>query len=239
MRERIMLKISGEQLGSTEYNFDNTSATRICEVIESIAENGYSVACIVGGGNIVRGEKLAKNGFNNQVVADQMGMLATLQNGLFLNETLNSRGKVKSSLFSNIEASTIAERFSYRRVDKLLAIGRIVLIGGGLGKPGFTTDTAVVAQAFELHCGTIVKTTKVDGVYSADPLQVPNAKRFEHINYDDVLANPDIQVMDKAAIAFASAHGQKLAICKPDPESVLSVLKGETHLGTIISGNVK
>ena len=97
-----MVKVSGEQLGSDEYNFDMREAVKVCEVLEALSREGYQVACVMGGGNIVRGNKLHKNGFTNQVIADQMGMLATVQNGLFLNEALNQRGQVESRLFSNI-----------------------------------------------------------------------------------------------------------------------------------------
>lgn len=232
---RIMLKISGEQLGSEEYNFDIGRATKVCEVIEALIENGYQIACVMGGGNIVRGQKLHKNGFTNQVIADQMGMLATVQNGLFLKEVLDQRGKVQGRLFSNIPVESLAERFTYQRAIKYMQRERAVLIAGGVGKPGFTTDTGVVAQAFELHCSAVVKTTKVDGIYDKNPTEHKDTKRYTHLSFNEALANPEIQVMDRAAMAFAADKGIKIAICQPDPKTVLDLLQGDTSKGTIVS----
>jgi uridylate kinase len=235
MEKRLMLKVSGEQLGSVENNFDPERADKVCEVIESLIQNDYKVACVMGGGNIVRGASLHKNGFKNQVIADQMGMLATVQNGLFLNESLYQRGIAEGRLFSNIPVESIAERFSYQRAMKYMNLGRVVLIAGGVGKPGFTTDTGTVAQAFELHCDTVVKTTKVDGIYDKDPHKDPTAIRFERISYNEVLANPDIQVMDRAAMALAAENEMTLAVCKLEPQTVLDLLGGDTSKGTIVS----
>lgn len=234
MEKRIMLKVSGEQLGSDEYNFDLSRAEKVCEVIEAIIEAGYQLAVVMGGGNIVRGNKLHKNGFTNQVIADQMGMLATVQNGLFLNEVLHQRGKVQGRLFSNIPVESLAERFSYQRAAKYLDRGTVVLIAGGLGKPGFTTDTGVVAQAFELHCSAVIKTTKVDGIYNKDPAEHPDAIRYTNLSFDEALANQEIQVMDRAALAFAADKGINLAICQPEPKKVLAVLSGDTTAGTLV-----
>jgi uridylate kinase len=189
----------------------------------------------MGGGNIVRGQKLHKNGFTNQVIADQMGMLATVQNGLFLNEVLRQRGIVQGRLFSNIPVESLAERFTYQRAVKYMNKGRVVLIAGGVGKPGFTTDTGVVAQAFELHCESVIKTTKVDGIYDEDPAINPNANRYERLTFNEALENQKIQVMDRAALAFAADKGISLAICQPVPETVLAVLGGDTSKGTIVS----
>lgn len=235
MSKRIMLKVSGEQLGSDELNFDFNGAQKVSEVIESLHAAGYEVAVVMGGGNIVRGQKLHSNGFTNQVIADQMGMLATLQNGLFLGETLQQRNKVKSRLYSNVPAEGLAARFDYRRAVRQLGEGIIVLIAGGIGKPGFTTDTGVVAQAFELHCDTVVKATKVDGVYDKDPHEHTNAKRYERLSYAEVLANPDIQVMDQSAFSFAAEKGIRIAVCRPIAEHVLAILNDDTRVGTIVS----
>lgn len=233
--KRIMLKISGEQLGSEEYNFDIKKASEVCRVIESLLENKYQIACVMGGGNIVRGQKLHKNGFTNLVIADQMGMLATVQNGLFLKEVLDQRGLVQARLFSNIPVESLAERFTYQRAIKYMNKGRVVLIAGGVGKPGFTTDTGVVAQAFELHCSAVIKTTKVDGIYDKNPSVHLDAKKYDNITFNDALANQEIQVMDRAALAFAADKAIKIAVCQPDPQIVLDLLKGDTSKGTIVS----
>lgn len=235
MARRIMLKVSGEQLGSEEYNFDMAQAQKVCEIIEALTGAGYAVACVMGGGNIIRGQKLHKNGFRNEVVADQMGMLATVQNGLFLAEVLRGRQTVEPRLLSNIHVETLVENFSYQRASKFLDENKVVLIAGGLGKPGFTTDTGVVAQAFELHCETVVKTTKVDGIYDRDPLKFPDAQRFEQLSYAEAVAKKDIAVMDNAAMALAGDKGIRIAICKPEAAAVLALLEGNTSYGTIVS----
>lgn len=229
-----MIKISGEQLGSEEYNFDMNMAEQLCLVLEGLNKHGYQIACVMGGGNIVRGNKLHRNGFTNQVIADQMGMLATVQNGLFLNEALNQRGLVEARLFSNIPVESLAERFSYKRADKYLKDHKVILIAGGLGKPGFTTDTAVVAQAFELHCQTVIKTTKVNGIYTKDPEKDPSATKYDKITYSEALANPDIKVMDKAAMALASDKDITIGICRPELNDLLELLEGNTLNGSLV-----
>jgi uridylate kinase len=234
MSKRIMLKVSGEQLGSDEYTFDMQYANRVTSVIKALYENGYNVACVMGGGNVVRGNKLHANGFTNQVIADQMGMLATVQNGLFLAETLKQTGINNVYLFSNIPVESVCERFSYKRADSQLDAGSVVLIAGGLGKPGFTTDTGVVAQAFELHCPIVIKTTKVDGVYTDDPATNPGAERLATVTYKEALSNEKIQVMDKAALALAADKKIVIGICQPEPEKVLALLNGDTTHGTLV-----
>jgi len=119
MEKRIIIKISGEQLGSDEYNFDISMASKLAEILETLISNGYQIACVMGGGNIIRGNKLHKNGFSNNVIADQMGMMATVQNGLFLNEVITQREIVQSRLFSNIPVESLCERFSYQRAMKI------------------------------------------------------------------------------------------------------------------------
>lgn len=235
VQQRVMLKISGEQLGSDEYTFDLNYATRVASVVVALQEAGHKVACVMGGGNVVRGSKLHANGFTNQVIADQMGMLATVQNGLFLAETLKQQGLNNIRLYSNIPVESVCERFSYQNAEVLLSNGGVVLIAGGLGKPGFTTDTGVVAQAFELHCPIVIKTTKVDGVYDKDPEHHSDAVRYERIAYSDVLANEHIAVMDKAAMAFAADKAITIGICQPNPQDVLALLGGDTSRGTLVS----
>ena len=232
---RVMLKVSGEQLGSEQYKFDIERAEGMCEIIENLIQNNYQVACVMGGGNIVRGPQLQSNGFNNAIVADQMGMLATIQNGLFLTEVLNQRGKVEGRLFSNVAVDNLAESFSYKRAMKYMYMGKVVLVAGGVGKPGFSTDTGVIAQAFELHCPTVIKATKVDGIYDKDPAKYPDARRYEHLSYEEVANNEQIKVMDRAALSLAADKSIKVAVCSATPEAVLATLNGDTSQGSIIS----
>jgi uridylate kinase len=232
---RVILKVSGEQLGSDEYNFDLLRAEKVAEVLEALVGAGHKVACVMGGGNIVRGGKLHENGFTNQVIADQMGMLATVQNGLFLNEVLAQRGTIQARLFSNIPVESVAERFSYQRAMKYMEAGKAVLIAGGLGKPGFTTDTGVVAQAHELHCDMVIKTTKVDGIYDKDPNKHQDAVRIERLTHGEAVANTEINVMDNAAMALAGDKGISIGVCALEPSAVLALLGGDTGAGTIVS----
>lgn len=231
---RVMLKVSGEQLGSEENNFDMDRAIRVCAVIERLRKEAYEVACVVGGGNVIRGQALYANGFRNRTLADHMGMLATVQNGLFLGEVLDQRGLVDPVVMSNIRVDSLVEPFSYRRAMKTLKAGRALIIAGGTGKPGFTTDTGVVVAASELHCETVVKTTKVDGVYDRDPARFHDARRFARIALTDALTNPEINVMDNAALAMANDHGLRIAVCLPDPDDVVAVLGGDTERGTLV-----
>jgi uridylate kinase len=163
-----------------------------------------------------------------------MGMLATIQNGLFLAEILKQQGMAHAYLFTNLPVESISERFSYKRAESHLERGGIVLIGGGLGKPGFTTDTAVVAQAFELGCETVVKTTKVDGVYNKDPEQFKDATKYAKLSFKEALSNEGVQVMDRAALALAADKNIKIAISQPDPDKVLTLLGGDTSFGTLV-----
>lgn len=233
--KRVMIKVSGEQLGSDNYNFDIERAIKVCEIIEALHSNGYQIACVMGGGNIVRGPKLQKNGFENAIIADQMGMLATIQNGLFLTEILNQRKNVEGRLFSNIPVENLAESFSYKRAMSYMEQGKIVLIAGGIGKPGFSTDTGVVAQAFELHCPTVIKATKVDGIYDKDPITNNDARRYEHLSFDEAMDNREVKVMDRAALALAADKGIAIAVCSAEPGNVLAILNNDTSQGSIIS----
>lgn len=234
-KDTLMLKISGEQLGSDEVPFSMDAALRIAEVIKRLREQDHHVACVIGGGNVMRGPSLAREGFPNPVVADHIGMLATIQNALFLNQVLlDSIGENTSTVMSNIHSDTLVEPFSYRRAQKAIGSGKTLLIAGGTGKPGFSSDMGVVVQAYELHCPIIVKTTKVDGIYDKDPAKFDEAKRVERVSFDDAINDPDIRVMDKAAIALAAEKGIKIAICQPIPEHVLAVINDDTEFGSII-----
>lgn len=234
MGKRVMLKISGEQLGSETYNLDMQQGFKMAEVVKALVDNGYQVAIVVGGGNIIRGNKLHANGFTNLVIADQMGMLAGVQNGLFLTEVLKQAGVENAYLFTNLPIESVSERFSYKRATSHLDRGGVVIISGGLGKPGFTHDTAAVVQAFELHCEIVIKTTKVDGVYNKDPEQFPDALRYDTLTYQEALSNPDIQVMDKTGLAMAADKKITIGVCQPEPDKVLALLNGDTSHGTLV-----
>lgn len=235
--DRVMLKISGEQLGSDEYNFDVEQAGRICSVIEALVRNRQKIACVVGGGNVVRGGKLVRHGFADEIIADQMGMLATVQNGLFLGKLLESRAEgVTPTILTKVDVSGFVEPYSVKRgLSELQKAGRVVIVSGGMGSAGFTTDTTAVSVGYELGCTLVVKTTDVDGVYSSDPNTNPDAERIPRLTLDEALSNPLINVMDNTALAMARQHGMTIAVCRPEVESVLSVIGGDTTHGSLVT----
>ncbi len=235
-QRRVVLKVSGEQLGSPrEDDLIIQKADGICSVIDALREADFAVACVVGGGNIVRGEALTKNGFRNRTKADHMGMAGTVINAIFLAEVLNQRGERIARAMSNLPMEAIIESFSYDRAMSEMERGTVVVIGGGTGKPGVTTDTGVVFAASELDCREVVKTTKVDGIYDRDPELFPDAVRIPKLNYGQVLRDHNIQVMDGTAMAFAEEKGLTIAVCLPNARDVLGVLNGDTERGSLVT----
>jgi uridylate kinase len=198
---RVLLKVSGEALmGERDYGLDPTVVARIGEEIGSVHELGVEVCVVIGGGNIFRGVSGAAAGME-RASADYMGMLATVINSLAMQNELERRG-IATRVQSAISMQSICEPYIRRRAIRHLEKGRVVIFGAGTGNPFFTTDTAAALRASEMGCHALLKATKVDGVYDADPLRVAGAKRFERLTYHDVLAR-DLQVMDAAAISLA------------------------------------
>jgi len=235
-KRRVVLKVSGEQLGSSgEDDFIVKEGIRVCLVIERLRKEGFLVACVVGGGNIVRGHALVESGFTNEVAADNMGMVGTVINAIFLSQLLNDRGFVDARAMSKVSVQGMIEPFSYQRALKELDAGSVVVVGGGTGNPGVTTDMGVVIVAHQLHCPDVIKTTKVRGVFDKDPNKFSDAKHIPTLDLRTALENPSIQVMDNAALAYALDHGITISICEPDPDDVIIVLNGDTTRGSIIS----
>jgi uridylate kinase len=231
-----MLKVSGEQLGSEKNNFDVQHAKRIAAVVHRLVEARYQVACVVGGGNIVRGASLAESGFKDPVIADHMGMLATVQNGIFLGEIIDEEDGITARVMSKVPVDSVVEAYSVKRgVATLQKVGRVLIVCGGTGNAGFTTDTGTVVAAHELGCSVVVKTTSVDGVYSDDPRKNPEAHRIPRMSLDDALQNTNVNVMDNAALAYARDHGLSIAITQPIPEHVAEVLEGDTTHGSLVT----
>ncbi len=212
MYKRILLKLSGEQLqGDKDGGFDTERARWIANQLKPVIEAGTQVAIIVGGGNYARGSQLMGGGIID-VTAHNAGMLATIINAITVADVFNAAGLTSRAL-SNIEVNQFIDSYTYRRAVSHLEKNRVVIIGGGTGRPFVTTDTAAVNLALELKCEVIIKTTKVDGVYDKDPMKFPEAVKFEHISYDEALANDDIRVMDKAALGMALESKKPLIIC--------------------------
>jgi uridylate kinase len=198
---RVLLKISGEALmGGRDYGLDPDIVARIADEVKSVHALGVEVCVVIGGGNIFRGVQGAAVGME-RASADYMGMLATVINSLAMQNELERKG-VATRVQSAISMQSVCEPYIRRRAIRHLEKGRVVIFGAGTGNPFFTTDTAAALRASEMGCDALLKATKVDGVYDADPLRVAGAKRFERLSYIEVLTR-DLQVMDAAAISLA------------------------------------
>jgi uridylate kinase len=198
---RVLLKLSGEALmGDRESGLDPEMFARIADEVRSVHALGAELCLVLGGGNIFRGATGEAGGME-RASGDYMGMLATVINALAMQNVLEQRG-VATRVQSAISMQSICEPYIRRRALRHLEKGRVVIFAGGTGNPFFTTDTAAALRASEMGCDALLKATKVDGVYDADPHRVAGAKRFERLSYHDVLAR-DLQVMDAAAISLA------------------------------------
>jgi uridylate kinase len=198
---RVLLKVSGEALmGEREYGLDPAMIERIAGEIQAVHDLGVELCLVIGGGNIYRGLAGAAVGME-RASADYMGMLATVINSLAMQNELERRG-VTTRVQSAISMQAVCEPYIRRRAIRHLEKGRVVIFGAGTGNPFFTTDTAAALRASEMGCDALLKATKVDGVYDADPQRVPGAQRFDRLDYREVLAR-DLQVMDASAISLA------------------------------------
>lgn len=208
--KRVLLKISGEALmGAGDYGVEPATLKRISDDVKEVWSAGVEVCLVVGGGNIFRGVKGAAEGLD-RATADYMGMLATVMNSLALQNALEAIG-VPTRVQSALPMTAVAETYIRRRAVRHMEKGRVVIFAAGTGNPFFTTDTAAALRASEMGCDLLLKGTKVDGVYDADPVKVPGAKRFERLNYLEVLSR-DLGVMDAAAIALARENAIPIVV---------------------------
>ena len=199
--KRVLLKISGEALmGEGEYGIEPAMVNRIASDVKEVVTLGVEVCLVVGGGNIFRGVSGAAEGMD-RAAADYMGMLATVINSLALQNALEKQG-LMTRVLSAIPMATVCEPYIRRRAVHHMEKGRVVIFAAGTGNPFFTTDTAAALRASEMGCDALLKGTKVDGVYTADPVKVPTATKFDSLTYMDVLSK-DLGVMDAAAISLA------------------------------------
>jgi uridylate kinase len=199
--KRVLLKISGEALmGRRDYGLDSDAVKRIAGDVQDVHAMGVQVCLVIGGGNIFRGLAGAAKGME-RTTADYMGMLATVINSLAMQGALEKLG-VDTRVQSAIPMATVAEPYIRRRAVRHLEKQRVIIFGAGTGNPFFTTDTAAALRASEMGCEVLLKGTKVDGVYDADPIKVPDAKRYDRLSYMEVLTQ-DLGVMDHAAISLA------------------------------------
>ncbi len=222
---RVLLKVSGEALlGNQPYGIDTAMVDRIAGEIGEAVDLGVEVGLVVGGGNIFRGMNVAASG-GNRVAGDHMGMLATVMNAISLHEGLERNG-IAARIFSAIAMPAICETFTQQRAQAAMKDGRVVVFAAGTGNPFFTTDSGAALRAAEMGCDALFKGTNVDGIYSADPKKDPEAKRFDALSHDEVLAK-GLQVMDAAAVALARDNGIPVIVFSiHEPGAFVDILKG-------------
>lgn len=234
--KRIVLKLSGEALqGKKNHGIDNSILSSISRQIKEVKDMGVDVAIVLGGGNIFRGqENTASNGLGlDRSVADYMGMLATVINGLALQSALELM-KVPTRVITAIEMQRIAEPYIRRKAIRHLEKGRVIIFVAGTGNPYFTTDTAAALRAMEIQADAIIKATKVDGVYTADPFKDKSARKFNRLKYIDVLKK-GLKVMDATAISLCMDHNLPIIVFDLNKEgNIKKVVLGE-RIGTIVS----
>ena len=233
-RERVLVKFSGEALaGKDGYGIDTQILRFIAEEIRKLVENDVEVAIVVGGGNIVRGVSAAKDGIIKRTSGDYMGMLATVINGVAIQEALESIG-LEARLQSAIDMHEIGESFIVRRARRHLEKGRVVVFAGGTGNPYFTTDTAATLRASEIEADMLIKATKVDGVYDKDPMTHKDAVKLSELSYDRALSD-HIRVMDDTAIALAKENRLPIVVCNMFEEgNLLAIVRGDRSLCSIV-----
>ncbi len=232
--KRVLVKLSGESLSGPDKKqiIDFDILSRYAQEIKTIVDAGVEVAIVIGGGNIFRGASVEKSGID-RVQGDQMGMLATVINGMAVQSSLEKFGMF-TRLLSAIKMEQVAEPLIRRRAVRHLEKGRIVIFGAGTGNPYFTTDSAGVLRAIEINADVILKGTRVDGIYTADPEKDPTATRYDTISYDEALAK-NLQIMDLTA--FTQAKENHLPIIVFDmnkPGNLLKIVQGEA-IGTLVT----
>ena len=237
MYKRVLLKLSGEALSGKEKNFDPEVLKSLATEIREAQQLGVEIAIVVGGGNFIRGKTVADIGID-RVQGDYMGMLATIINALAIQSALEGVG-VDTRVQTSIEMEKVAEPFIQRRAIRHLEKGRVVIFGGGTGSPYFSTDTTAALRASEIKADVILMAKNgVDGVYSADPRKDPNATRYEHLTYMDLLSK-GLAVMDSTATSMCMDNNMELMVFNMnEPGNIVRAMKGE-KIGTIINKEEK
>ena len=232
--KRVLLKLSGEALmGDAGYGIDPAVLDSLAAQIKAVTDDGVEIAIVIGGGNIFRGLAASATGMD-RAQADYIGMLATVMNALALQDHLEAHG-VFTRVMSAIEMKAVAEPYIRRRAIRHLEKGRTVIFAAGTGNPYFTTDTTAALRALEIGAQCIMKATKVDGVYDADPKLVPDATKFDELAYIDVL-KLGLKVMDSTAISLAMDNDLPILVFNMEREgNIAAALRGEA-IGTIVQG---
>ncbi len=231
---RVLVKFSGEALaGEAGYGIDTQILNYISQEIKSLVEAGIEVGIVIGGGNIVRGVSAAKDGIINRTSADYMGMLATVINGVAMQEACEHVG-LQVRMQTAIKMEQIAEPYINRKAVRHLEKGRVVIFAAGTGNPFFTTDTAATLRAIEIGAEVIIKATKVDGVYDKDPAKFGDAKKLPTLSYDLAMSD-DIKVMDDTSIALAKDNSLPIIVCDMFKKgNLLDIIGGNTKNCSIV-----
>ena len=230
---RILLKISGEALsGEGGFGIDPQVLSNTAKAIRNVQNQGVQTVLVFGGGNIFRGAALQKAGFD-RVAGDQMGMLATIMNGLAMREELKAQGG-HCVLMSAYGIPSMTTQYSATLGRELLDQGHSLIVAGGTGAPFFTTDTAAVLRAIELQCSEVLKATKVDGIYTADPVKDPSATKFDKLTFDEVIQK-QLEVMDLTAFALAREHHMPIRVFSMNKEGAFDKAALGHNEGTVVS----
>ena len=230
--KRILLKLSGEALtGSENFGIDPKVLDSMALAIGQLVGIGVQVGLVIGGGNLFRGAALQKAGLD-RVTGDHMGMLATVMNALAMRDALE-RSNIATRVMSAIPMSGVVDHYDRRKAVRALADGDVVIFSAGTGNPFFTTDSAACLRGIEIDAELVLKATKVDGVYSADPMKDPDAKKYDRLGYDEVL-NKKLEVMDLTAIVLCRDHNMPVRVFEMDkPGALLNIVRGGQE-GTLI-----
>ena len=230
---RVLLKLSGESLaGDAHFGIDAEVVDRLTEQVRNVHAMGVAVGLVIGGGNIVRGTQASAKGMD-RVSADYMGMLATIINSLALQDLLEKKG-VETRVMTAIRMEQMAEPYIRRRGMRHLEKGRVVIFAGGTGHPYFSTDTAAALRAIEMHADVLIKATKVDGVYSADPMKDAAAELYRNLTFQDVVSR-DLAVMDTSAVSLCRDNRLPIIVLNIEKEgAIAAAVRGEA-VGTLVS----
>ncbi|CAC9591183.1 Uridine monophosphate kinase [Bathymodiolus heckerae thiotrophic gill symbiont] len=231
--KRILLKLSGEALASSDNTVDPETLNRVVGIIKSVLDQGVEVGIVVGGGNIFRGAALAEAGMN-RVTGDHMGMLATVMNALAISDSCR-KNNIDVLVMSGFPiGGGVCEPMDHNKARQALSNGTVVIFSAGTGAPYFTTDTGATLRAIEIGAQAVFKATKVDGVYTADPMKDPTATRYDTLSFDEAIAK-NLQIMDTSAFAMCREHNLEICVFSmlEDTNTLSNILKGEA-LGTIV-----
>lgn len=231
--KRVLLKLSGEaMMGSQAYGIDTKVAASVAQEIKTLRDLGVEIAIVIGGGNIFRGVSESA-GNMDRAAADYIGMLATVMNAVVLQDALE-KTDVYTRVMSAIDIPQLAEPFIRRRAVRHLEKKRVVIFAAGTGNPYFTTDSAAALRALEIQADVILKGTKVDGIYSADPMKDPNAVKYDQVSYQEVLEK-HLKVMDSSAISLCMDNKLPIMVFNMrEPDNIVKAVCGDTSIGTLV-----